>query len=77
MEYQTIISEKKDYITTITLNRPDSLNALNDQIVNEMSDAFASADSDEDTRVVVITGVGRAFCSGADLREERSGRQAG
>ena len=77
VEYQIIILEKKDYITTITLNRPDSLNALNDQIVNEMSDAFASADSDEDTRVVVITGVGRAFCSGADLREERSGRQAG
>ena len=73
MDYQTIILEKKDYIATITLNRPDRLNALNDQMVDELNDAFASADRDDETRVVVITGAGRAFCSGADLREERAG----
>jgi len=77
VNYQTIIMEKRDHITTVTLNRPDSLNALNDQMADELSDAFASADGDEDTRVVVITGAGRAFCSGADLREDRSGRRAG
>lgn len=73
MNYQTIILEKKDYITTITLNRPDRLNAFGDQMVDELSDAFASADRDDETRVVVITGAGRGFCSGADLREERVG----
>ncbi|MDP6782952.1 MAG: enoyl-CoA hydratase [Dehalococcoidia bacterium] len=77
MNYQTIIVEKKDHIATITLNRQDSLNALNDQLVDELSDAFASADTDEGTRVVVLTGAGRAFCSGADLREDRAGRRTG
>lgn len=68
MEYQTIILEKRDNITTVTLNRPDRLNALNNQLVDELSDALASADRDEETRVVVITGACRAFCSGADLK---------
>lgn len=68
MEYQTIILEKRDNITTVTLNRPDRLNAINNQLVDELSDALASADRDEETRVVVITGAGRAFCSGADLK---------
>ncbi len=73
MNYKTIILEKKDYITTIILNRPDRLNALNDQMVDDLTEAFASEDRDDETRVVVITGAGRAFCSGADLREERAG----
>ena len=74
MEYQTIILEKKNNIATVTLNRPDRLNALNDQLADELSDAFASVDRDEETRVVVITGAGRAFCSGADLKERGGGR---
>ena len=73
MGYQASILEKKDYITTVTLNRPDRLNALNDQMVDEMNEALAAADRDDETRVIVITGAGRAFCSGADLKEERSG----
>ncbi len=72
MNYQTINLEKKDYIATITLNRQDSLNALNNQMVDELSDAFAAEDRDDTTRVIVITGAGRAFCSGADLKEDRS-----
>jgi len=73
MNYKTIILEKKDYIATVTLNRPDRLNALNDQMVDELTDALSSEDRDDETRVVVITGAGRAFCSGADIREERAG----
>ena len=75
MNYETIILEKKDYIATVILNRPDRLNAINDQMVNELFDALASADRDDETRVIVITGTDRSFCSGADLRDERLGRR--
>ena len=74
MKYQTIILEKKNNIATVTLNRPDRLNALTNQLADELSDAFASADRDKETRVVVITGAGRAFCSGVDLKERGGGR---
>ena len=74
MNYETIILERKDYIATITLNRPDRLNALNKQMADELNDVALSIDGDDDVRVVVITGAGRAFCSGADLRGERTGR---
>ncbi|MFC1864280.1 enoyl-CoA hydratase/isomerase family protein [Chloroflexota bacterium] len=75
MEYQTIMLEKKNNIATITLNRPDRLNALTNQMADELSDAFTSADRDDETRVVIITGAGRAFCSGADLKEQGGGRR--
>ncbi len=74
MNYETIILEKKDYIATITLNRPDRLNALNNQMADELNDVSVSIDGDDEVRVVVITGAGRAFCSGADLKGERTGR---
>ena len=76
MNYQTILVEKKDYIATVVLNRPDRLNAFNDQMADELLEAFASADRDDEIRVVVITGAGRAFSSGADLKErgEAGGR---
>jgi len=68
MTYETILLDKKDHVTTVTLNRPDRLNALNMQMADELHDALATEDRDDDTRVIVITGAGRAFCSGADLR---------
>ena len=71
MDYQTIILEKTEHIATIRLNRPDKLNAMNTMMVHELADALASADVDSETRVVVITGVGRAFSAGTDLTEER------
>ena len=74
MEYQTIILEKKDSITTITLNRPEKLNALNPQMMAELLDAFRSVNQDDETMVLVITGAGRGFCSGADL-SARAGNQ--
>lgn len=55
-------------VTTITLNRPDVYNALNDEITYELQDAFKRATKDEETRVVVFTGEGKAFCSGQDLK---------
>jgi len=70
MNYQTIILERKEHITTIILNRPDRLNALSNEMVDELSEALAKEDGDDETRVIVITGAGRAFCSGADLRAE-------
>lgn len=69
MDYQTIILEKEEGIATITLNRPEKLNALNNQMVEELPVAFAAVEEDEEVRVVVITGAGRGFCSGADIEE--------
>ena len=54
-------------IARVTLNRPDRLNALNDQMQIEIADAVVQADSDSNIRVVIITGAGRAFCAGGDL----------
>ncbi len=58
-----------DGVTTITLNRPDVYNALNDEITFELQAAFKEATKDETTRVVVFTGEGKAFCAGQDLKE--------
>jgi 2-(1,2-epoxy-1,2-dihydrophenyl)acetyl-CoA isomerase len=55
-------------VATITLNRPDVYNALNDEITFEMQDAFKAVAKDEQVRVVVLTGEGKAFCSGQDLK---------
>ncbi|MBT5772789.1 MAG: hypothetical protein HOH95_00245 [Dehalococcoidia bacterium] len=65
--YETIVLDRKDHITTVTLNRPDKLNALNMQMAEELHAALAIEDQDDDCRVIVITGAGRGFCSGADL----------
>jgi enoyl-CoA hydratase/carnithine racemase len=56
-----------DQILTMVLNRPDKLNAVTDEMLKEMIDAFDRADRDDEVRVVVVTGAGRAFCAGADL----------
>jgi len=62
VEYET-----DDAVATITLNRPDSLNSMTSGLMLELSDAFAKVDADPSVRVVVVTGAGRGFCSGADL----------
>lgn len=64
----TLIHDLSDGVATITLNRPDSLNALNSAMRRELLDALKAARRDEATRVVILTGAGRAFCAGADLR---------
>jgi len=66
---ETILYEKKGNIVTITLNRPDSLNAINRLLRQELADAIMEFDDDPEAFVAVITGAGRAFCSGRDLKE--------
>jgi 2-(1,2-epoxy-1,2-dihydrophenyl)acetyl-CoA isomerase len=63
----TIQYETHDGIATITLNRPERLNAMNDELMTALAESFARVASDESVRVVVLTGAGRGFCSGADL----------
>lgn len=65
----TIIVEQGEGVLTITLNRPDVLNAVNDQMMREMQDALRQAERDAAVRCLVITGAGRGFCSGQDLRD--------
>jgi enoyl-CoA hydratase/carnithine racemase len=66
--FETIVYEKAPPRATITLNRPDVLNAFDFQMLRELSRACEDASWDDDVRVLVITGTGRAFCVGADLR---------
>ena len=67
MAYETITYEVSEQILTITLNRPDKLNAFNATMMRELIEAFDAADADDDVRAIIVTGAGRAFCSGADL----------
>jgi enoyl-CoA hydratase/carnithine racemase len=67
MEYEQIRYEIADQVLTITMNRPDRLNAWTPTMLHELLDAFDRADGDDDVRVVIITGAGRGFCAGADL----------
>src|SRR5271155_5681154 len=67
MAYEQILTGTKDGILTLTLNRPEKLNAFTGTMMREMIDAFARASKDDDVRAIVVTGAGRAFCAGADL----------
>ena len=69
MAYETILFDVTDGIATITLNRPDKLNAFTGTMMNEMIDAFDKTDADDSVKAVIVTGAGRAFCAGADLSE--------
>jgi methylglutaconyl-CoA hydratase len=66
-DYEKILYSVDDGIARITLNRPDKRNALDDGLVREVKDGFRRAAADESVRVVLITGAGKDFCSGADL----------
>src|SRR3978361_868770 len=67
MAYETIKCEVEAQILTITLNRPDKLNAFNAAMQKELIDAFDAADKDDNVRAIIVTGAGRGFCAGADL----------
>jgi enoyl-CoA hydratase/carnithine racemase len=65
--YEQIKTNVKEQILTLTLNRPEKLNAFTGTMMNEMIDVFTKVNSDDDVRAVIVTGAGRAFCAGADL----------
>ena len=67
MDYQDITLDIADGIATITLNRPDKLNAFTGKMMHEIIDAFDRTDADDDVKVVIVTGAGKGFCAGADL----------
>jgi len=69
MNYQNISYEVEDRIATITLNRPDRLNALSPEMIVELRRAYAEAEADERVWILLVTGNGRAFCTGADVGE--------
>lgn len=75
--YEQIRVHKADRITTITLNRPDRLNAWTDTMSNEVRDAIGRAGGDSDTRCIVLTGAGRGFCAGADMERLQNAADAG
>jgi enoyl-CoA hydratase/carnithine racemase len=67
MDYEQIKYDVKDGVLTITLNRPDKLNAFTGRMLSELLDAIDRADRDDDVRAIVFTGAGRGYCAGADL----------
>jgi len=68
MTYEHLLAEAEGPVTTLTLNRPQRLNALNAELGEELLDAIATFSEDDDQRVVILAGAGRAFCSGDDLK---------
>jgi enoyl-CoA hydratase/carnithine racemase len=70
MTYNTLRYEVAENILTLTLNRPDQLNAFTVEMANELIDAFNRASTDDEVRAIVVTGEGRAFCAGMDLSVE-------
>src|SRR5260370_19992275 len=66
-----VLEARHDGIVTLMMNRPDRLNALNNELVSALNDAFSRVAQDEAVRVVILTGAGRAFCAGGDLGGRR------
>lgn len=69
MAYKTLIADVDDHIATIRLNRPDALNALNQELLGELSTALKEADANDKVRCIVLTGSEKAFAAGADIKE--------
>ncbi len=67
MSFETITTDVEDGVLTLTLNRPEILNAFNHTMLTEMIEVFDQADADDDVRAIIVTGAGRGYCAGADL----------
>ena len=73
MSDQPVVAELKDHVRWIRLNRPDAMNAITPEMLTQLNDELKLADDDPDTRVVILTGNGRGFCSGLDLKQAAAG----
>jgi 2-(1,2-epoxy-1,2-dihydrophenyl)acetyl-CoA isomerase len=69
MPYEALRLDKQDHVATLTLNRPEAYNAINAALARELLEATTQVDEDSEVRCMVITGTGRAFCAGGDVRE--------
>ena len=74
VHFQTILYEKRDRVAKITLNQPEVLNAISDEVIGELRRAFDTADRDPEVRAVILAGAGRAFSAGYDIRPRDTGR---
>ncbi|HEY5645907.1 MAG TPA: enoyl-CoA hydratase/isomerase family protein, partial [Pseudomonadales bacterium] len=72
-----VLSEDRGHVRWITLNRPQAMNAITGEMLGELNEAFKAADDDPQVRVVVLTGAGRAFCAGLDLKQAAAGEGIG
>jgi enoyl-CoA hydratase/carnithine racemase len=70
MSYRDLLYDVSENIATVTLNRPDRLNAISGGMLASFSDAFREADHDRNVRVIILTGAGKGFCAGLDLKEQ-------
>ena len=77
MDNDLVLLETRDGVRTISLNRPERLNALTDELANAMIAAIEAADRDDDVNVIVITGAGRGFCAGLDLQKRLEDQRNG
>ncbi|MGY8737592.1 MAG: enoyl-CoA hydratase-related protein, partial [bacterium] len=75
MEYQDILFDLDDGIATITMNRPEKLNAYTTDMGEEVTHAFRETQRDPEVRAVILTGAGKAFCAGADLEHLKAHEQ--
>lgn len=71
MSYQTLLYDVSDRIATLTLNRPDAMNATTDEMYQELQDLIPKIAADRDVACVILTGAGRGFCAGADLKARK------
>ena len=77
MDFESILLRKENWIATLTLNRPERLNAVTPKMAQEILSALEEVDNDDDSRVLVVTGAGKGFCAGADVGGMTGGTQQG
>jgi enoyl-CoA hydratase/carnithine racemase len=77
MTYKCLLYEVKDGVATLTLNRPERLNALGDTLRDDLQDAVTRASEDPDVRVMIVTGAGKGFCSGGDVKAMSERKESG
>jgi len=77
MTYKCLLYEVKDGVATLTLNRPERLNALGDTLRDDLLDAITRSSADPEVRVMVVTGAGKGFCSGGDVKAMNEARESG